>query len=106
MIYSYIVMAKKVVETVKKVVKKVAPKKVVAKKVEDDFVVEAPSSAELVDFQLSKIVGNYVMKIEVPAIANEVGEYDKVLLWTHLDKIDGARVSKQELKAIFASLFR
>jgi len=106
----YIQMAKKVVETVKKVVKKVAPKKTVAKKVvakvEDKFVVEVPNTVELVDYQLSKIVGNNVMKIEVPAIAQEVGKYDKELLWTHLDKISGANVSKQELKAIFASLFR
>lgn len=105
----YIIMA------IKKAVAKVAPKKVVTKKavtkkadesILDKFVVELPTPTELFEYQLAKTISNSILKIEVPAIISEVGEFDKELLWYHLDRIEGVSVSKQELRAIFASLFR
>jgi hypothetical protein len=106
--FIYIKMAvKKVVQAVKKVVNKVVKKPTkVVEKVEEEFVVELPTPTELFEYQLAKTISNNILKIEVPAIISEVGEYDKELLWYHLDRIDGVQVSKQELRAIFASLFR
>lgn len=111
----YIIMAiKKAVQAVKKtvakVVAKVSPKKKAKKEVDesvfDEFVVELPTPTELFEYQLAKTISNSILKIEVPAIISEVGEFNKELLWYHLDRIEWVSVSKQELRAIFASLFR
>ena len=92
---------------VKAVAKKVAPKKakVVKEKVEE-LVVDWPTTGEVLAFELSNIVGNNVMKSEVYGIMAKVGSYDTEKLNYHLDRIDSVIVSKQELMAIWASLFR